>query len=126
MAKRKPVDYDIDFHLKKIKETIPKRMYQRICAYAEKELPGTVFTYNSDYTYFRYRGAWYLLLYAQTTKMAIGSKGEYSQFPIVGTVWRGSKAKDGTINFHVDSNSTWDDVVMIVDAAYKRLAGDVR
>ena len=49
--------------------------------------------------------------------MAIDVFGEYSQYQNTKTIEKGSKFKTGEINFHIYENSSFDEIVKIIDTS---------
>ncbi len=113
--------YDLAFHLQKIKDSKVRSLYRNICKESKQKFSDILFTYNSDYTYLRLEQSnkYFARLYAQKSKMAIDTKGDYSQFPQFNTITQGRKFKDGkTINFHLYSSSSLEESMTLVTKAY--------
>lgn len=116
-------NYNLNYHLQKIKDARVRRIYKNVYEYAHEELEDVTSTFNSGNTYLRHNGKKFAILYAQVKKMAIDVEGDYSDFPKFKTIKQGSKFKDGkTINFHINAGSSEEEAKSLVKIAYKNRA----
>lgn len=124
MKRNGTTKYTLGYHLKKIQDTRIKRMYRDLFDYASERFSELEVTFNSEYTYLRTNGRWFVRLFAQKTKMAFDVRGKYIEYPNVSSIKEGSEYSTGSIiNYHVDRNSSIVEIHTIFDAAFEKVAG---